>query len=326
MWNIKDKNSYRRKTMENTFKQYAVISSNWVPNNPIRTFLPFIYDYILTRNPCLKKLEEISNEIDELYGLHLTYSLLRSILEYLRNNGEASLNNGVWSFNIREKNRKTIANDIDDNEINEFINNFIDYIGGDIKKEEAEKLINSFFARYDYEVLKGQNTLSNCYFDNYDYFVAEYIKHLFEVNSSSLSFLAKIAQGSIIKTAISSENLNLTVFSNKYFYFDTKILFRLLGYYGDYYKNEYETLFSELRKQKANLKITEYVYYEALSILRGCEKYIDSAEYQYEKASDVLRYFRSKKVSKEFIQEKISTFEDTLKNEYDINIMKIINA
>ena len=110
-----------------------------------------------------------------------------------------------------------------------------------------------------------------------------YIKKLFELNSPSLSFLAKIAQGSIIKSAISNENLKLTIFSNKYFYFDTKILFRLLGYYGNYYQKEYETLFSELRQQKANLRITEYVYYEALSILRGCEKYIDSAEYQYEK-------------------------------------------
>ena len=72
--------------MENKFKQYAVISSNWVPNNPIRAFLPFIYDYILTKTPSLKKLEDISADIDELYGLHLTYSLLRSILEYLKNN------------------------------------------------------------------------------------------------------------------------------------------------------------------------------------------------------------------------------------------------
>ena len=146
--------------MENKFKQYAIISSNWVPNNPIRAFMPFIYDYILTKKPSLKKLEDISVDIDELYGLHLTYSLLRTILEYLKNNGEASLNNGVWSFNIREKNRNPIANDIDDSEINEFINNFIEYIGGGIKKEEAERLINSFFARYDYEVLKGQATIN----------------------------------------------------------------------------------------------------------------------------------------------------------------------
>lgn len=308
--------------MENKFKQYAIISSNWVPNNPIRAFMPFIYDYILTKKPSLKKLEDISVDIDELYGLHLTYSLLRTILEYLKNNGEASLNNGVWSFNIREKNRKPIANDIDDSEINEFINNFIEYIGGGIKKEEAERLINSFFARYDYEVLKGQATLNDCHFDNYDYFVAEYIKNLFKLNSSSLSFLFKIAQGSIIKSAISSENLELTIFSNKCFYFDTKILFRLLGYYGDYYQKEYEALFLELRQQKANLRITEYVYYEALSILRGCEKYIDSAEYQYEKASDVLRYFRSIKISKESIQEKINTFEDVLKDRYGIIIDK----
>lgn len=35
--------------MITTFTQYAMIASKWVPSNPIRAFLPFVYYYILTK-------------------------------------------------------------------------------------------------------------------------------------------------------------------------------------------------------------------------------------------------------------------------------------
>ena len=95
--------------------------------------------------------------------------------------------------------------------------------------------------------------------------------------------------------------------------FDTKIIFRLLGYYGEYYEREYCNLILRLKSQQAKLYITEYVYNEIVDILRGCARYIDSADYQYEKASDVLRYFRALDLSKTDIQLKISGFEETLK-------------
>lgn len=308
--------------MRKTFLQYAAITSKWAPNNPIRAFLPFVYNYVLIKKPQNVTLEEISSQLDELYGLHLTYSLLRSILEVLRKNGEAVLSNcGYWSFNIKEQNEIiNIENDFEQ-DIDLLIEDFKAYVGGDITKERAEELINSFFSRYDYEVLNGQvSSIEESQLDDYDYFVAEYIKHIKEKNDKIFNFILKIAQGSLIKTTITSENLNLTVFSNRKFYLDTKLVFRLIGYYGFYYQNEYEDLISTLRKQSAKIFISEYVYIEALEILRGCEKYIDSADYQYEKASDVLRYFRSLKYTKQDIQRMITSFEDLLNQKYGIMV------
>lgn len=307
--------------MKNTYKQCAVIASQWVPNNPIRAFLPFVYSYVVCKEPKKITLEEISKQLDELYGLHLTYSLLRTILQYLKNNGEATLSEGgFWDFNLREKNYHTIdINNINQDEISQLVNGFVEFLGDGYTLERAEQLINSFFCRYDYEILNGQvSSINERNLDDNDYFVAEYIKALAHQNAPILDFIVKIAQGSIIKSAITSENLQLTVFSGKSFYFDTKIVFRLLGYYGEYYEKEYCDLILRLKSQQAKLYITEYVYNEIVDILRGCARYIDSADYQYEKASDVLRYFRALDLSKTDIQLKISGFEEILKTKYGI--------
>ena len=151
-------------------------------------------------------------------------------------------------------------------------------------------------------------------------FFSEYVKQLEEKNSSLFNLVVKIAQGSLIKTAITSENLKYDVLKDKILYLDTKIIFRLLGYYGNYYKIEYNNLITTLKKHGIKIYVSYYVLQEIENILRGCIRYIESADYQYEKASDVLRYFRSVKMTKLNIEEILINIERDLQAEFDIYI------
>ena len=306
--------------MKNIYTQYALIANNWVPNNPIKAFLPFIYNFVIKNKPKDITFEEISKGIEEMFDLHLSYYLLAVLLEYLRKNKEAFLKEGIyWNFSINPNTKIPSLESNYDKEINKFIDEFISFIGGNISRDEAEKLINSFFARYDYEIISDSIRDTNeKQLECNDYYVSEYIKSIIDDPVKS-NFVLKIALGSIIKSNITSENLILTVFAEKKFYFDTKIIFRLLGYYGDYYKAEYEKMFLELHNQGAELYITEYVYNEALYILRGCEKHIENSDYEYDKASDILRYFRSIKKEKSEIVDMIVSFENIL-NTYNITV------
>lgn len=307
--------------MLTTFTQYAMIASQWVPSNPIRAFLPFVYYYIETKKPSNISLEDLSKEFDRCFELHLPYALLRSILEYLKKNSEATLNDGVWNFSVREKNKTTSLPDNFEKEIKDLIEGFTLYIGKENIPATAEELISSFFKRYDYEVMSGLITQINDQDLNaYDYFFSSYIKELEKNNPKLFEFVIKISQGSLIKTAITSENLKHDVLKDKIFYMDTKIIFRLLGYYGEYYQTEYKSLISILKKHGAKIYISCYVLMEIESILRGCVRYIESPDYQYEKASDVLRYFRSLKLTKIDIEIRLNTFERILKEEYGISI------
>lgn len=307
--------------MKKSFIQYAMIATQWVPNNPIRAFLPFMYYYITTQRPRNISLEDLSKGIDECFELHLPYALLRSILEYLKGNSEASLNEGLWNFSLKEKNEiRYIPVDFE-SEINALIEGFSQYIGKENLPVTAEELISSFFARYDYEIMSGFiSKIDDCDLNVYDYFFSEYVKQLEEKNSSLFNLVVKIAQGSLIKTAITSENLKYDVLKDKILYLDTKIIFRLLGYYGNYYKIEYNNLITTLKKHGIKIYVSYYVLQEIENILRGCIRYIESADYQYEKASDVLRYFRSVKMTKLNIEEILINIERDLQAEFDIYI------
>lgn len=307
--------------MKKSFIQYAMIATQWVPNNPIRAFLPFMYYYITTQRPRNISLEDLSKGIDECFELHLPYALLRSILEYLKGNSEASLNEGLWNFSLKEKNEiRNIPVDFE-SEINALIEGFSQYIGKENLPVTAEELISSFFARYDYEIMSGFiSKIDDCDLNVYDYFFSEYVKQLEEKNSSLFNLVVKIAQGSLIKTAITSENLKYDVLKDKILYLDTKIIFRLLGYYGNYYKIEYNNLITTLKKHGIKIYVSYYVLQEIENILRGCIRYIESADYQYEKASDVLRYFRSVKMTKLNIEEILINIERDLQAEFDIYI------
>lgn len=309
--------------MITTFTQYAMIASKWVPTNPIRAFLPFIYCYIETQKPHNITLEDLSKNFDKCFDLHLPYALLRSILEYLKKNSEATLNDGLWNFSVRDKNKTVSLHETFEKEINELIEGFTSYIGKENITVTPEELISSFFRRYDYEVMSGLiSQVDDKDLNVYDYFFSAYIQELEKSNPKLFEFVIKISQGSLIKTAITSENLNHNVFKNKTFYLDTKIIFRLLGYYGEYYQAEYKSLITLLKKHGAKIYISYYVLLEIESILRGCIRYIESADYQYEKASDVLRYFRSLKLTKFDIETRLNTFERILNEEYGISIDK----
>lgn len=305
--------------MKTTFKQYAMIASKWVPNNPIRAFLPFVYHYITTQQPTNITLEDLSKDFEKCFELHLPYALLRTILEHLKRNKEATLNDGMWNFSIMEKNKVINIPDTFEKEIAELFDGFAQYIGEENIPATPEELISSFFKRYDYEVMSGLiSRINDKDLNVYDYFFSQYVRELEKNNPRLFEFVLKISQGSLIKTAITSENLNHNVLKNKKFYLDTKIIFRILGYYGKYYQEEYTSLITTLKKHGAEIYISQYVLQEIESILRGCIRYIESADYQYEKASDVLRYFRSLKLTKLDMEMRLNGFEKILGEDYGI--------
>ena len=310
-----------RGNMIATFTQYAMIATKWVPTNPVQAFLPFIYNYIEAQQPKDITLENLSKDFENYFELHLPYALLRTILEYLKRNGEAKLNDGFWSFFIKDKGKNFLMPNTFEKDVKELIDGFTLYIGKENLNATPEELISSFFKRYDYEVMSGLFTQINDQDLNaYDYFFSSYIQELEHNNPRLFDFVIKISQGSLIKTAITSENLKLDVLKNKIFYLDTKIIFRLLGYYGEYYQTEYKSLVTTLKNHGAKIYISYYVLSEIESILRGCIRYIESADYQYEKASDVLRYFRSLRLTKLDIETMLYTFESILNEQYGIII------
>ena len=139
----------------------------------------------------------------------------------------------------------------------------------------------------------------------------------------------------LIKSYIFNEGLTQSAFSEKNIYIDSPIIFRLLGYYGEYYKQEYCFLFQSLREKGCKLYIFNRNYQEVINNLKNAEKYVESTEYDISRSSDICNYFRSQGWRAEDVGEEIELLKSNLTKmgisiqpdcDFDWNNYKIIES
>lgn len=109
-----------------------------------------------------------------------------------------------------------------------------------------------------------------------------------------------------------NEGLKSSAFIDKTLYIDTPIIFRLLGYYGDFYEHEYKFLIQSLIEKNCKIYIFKRNYDEVLKVLRTAERYVESTQYDMARSSDVCNYFRSQNMRTEDVAEEIELLNSHL--------------
>lgn len=109
-----------------------------------------------------------------------------------------------------------------------------------------------------------------------------------------------------------NEGLKSSAFIDKTLYIDTPIIFRLLGYYGNFYEQEYKFLIQNLIEKNCKIYIFKRNYDEVLKVLRTAEKYVESTQYDMARSSDVCNYFRSQNMRAEDVAEEIELLNSHL--------------
>lgn len=301
--------------MDSNFKQFAAIASNWVPNNPVKAFLPFFYYFINKEISNGIKIENISKGLERVFGIHFPYHTILCTLNYLRSNGEANLEDNLyWVFMLKPENKKIVTVNFDDSKsalLIESLKNF--YPNERYIQENAEMMLSSFFDHYDHDIMSNDINYENeKQFIEYDYFVAKFIENLERSNQELFDFVIQIAQGSIVKSTVLPDHYDVKFFNGTIYYLDTKIVLFLLGYYGDYFQKEYSDFINSLKSVGVKVLVTDYVVNEIVSILRSCEKYVDSESFRYEMSFDVLRYFRKNFYTSSDIRQMIISIEQDI--------------
>ncbi|MHB1697452.1 MAG: hypothetical protein ACYCSQ_05055 [bacterium] len=96
-------------------------------------------------------------------------------------------------------------------------------------------------------------------------------------------------------------------------YFDTKFIFRLLGFEGEKFKSVYKELTDGILKQGASLFIFKHTEDEIMEILQNCVDWLGNPDYDSSKSSKVCRYFNDLGKTKSDILLEMKRFEDSLK-------------
>lgn len=286
--------------MNNVLKNFYVLKSKWLPQNPVETFMPFITNLIITEKISSVTIETISKKFEQKYGFKLELFILRPILNKLKSDEMANLTNGKWNFEIE----KMPASDIE-LQTSTFSKNYDDLITGfvafcdspkEISFEIAEKVISDFIEENN--IKPDMYTGASYFFDDkdtYKFFLSEYIKKLKDDKPLLFDFLVALCESMLIKSFIFNEGLSASAFSNKTIFIDSPIIFRLLGYYGTYYEQEYKFLIESLIANECKIYIFKRNYDEVLRVLRTAERFVENKDYDFVKASDVCNYFRSQR-------------------------------
>ena len=303
--------------MNKTVKNYYILKSKWMPQDTNKTFMPFVISLIRSEKIKSCTIEELSKQFNHKYGYRLELFILRPILNIMQQQGFAENRHNRWLINLDalpDVNLDTEA-DAFEEKYNLLIKGFIDYCNApqEINYKTADKIISDFIDENNFypEVYTGHGSF-NDESDTYRYFLSGYIQELKQQNITLFDFIISLCESVLIKSYMFNEGLRSSAFINKTLYIDTPIIFRLLGYYGDYYEQEYRFLIRSLIEKDCKIFIFKRNYDEVLKVLRAAEKYIESMDYDMARASDVCNYFRSQEMKADDVAEEIELLDNHL--------------
>jgi hypothetical protein len=314
--------------MNKILRNYAILNTNWIPLNPSQTIMPFFIHLIKTYQIQNASTQEISQHFFDMYGFNIPYSILNNILNFLYNNSMLTNNKEKYHFDLDSINKhhfKDLTKTDDYNtKIGILHNRFCSFCEvASIPYGIFEKTLFKFLKSYDdlgldnNDFLDIQYTEDNSDDEIYLFMFVEFVKKLYEENDVLFELVINICQGSIILGFISDDVYSDTTWKDKNIYLDTPIILRALGYTDEYYFYEYSFLLKKWKEFGAKLKIFDHTFEEISSLLRSCEHWIDSKEYNISKASSLSNYFKYTNKTKHDVSEALAFLK---KNISDLSI------
>lgn len=317
----------------NTLKSLAFVKANWdlKKKDFLSNFVPFLctllyqkkYQYIDESHECINKITE---EVKELFGINFSHYSITAIIKKAVKKGLLKkeshrfiVTEKIYDYDFTNKINEQIVN------YNKILEKFIEYANQKYKKtinhEEAEKIIISFLKRFDLDILFAvyQNSpLPNVSAEKQDLFILykfieEKYKSDYEIFRLFLDFVighiltSAIFYGDELKEYIEPKLKGLNL------YLDTRLIFQILGTEGEVIQSVVKKFINELLNQGINLYLFSHTYNELFEILQTCLNWVENPQYDPQKASPVLKYFKSEGFKQSDVTIFINSLDKVLK-------------
>jgi len=295
----------------------------------IENFIPFIANLVRKQNInsiTLAKLDDFINIFRKEFGLNIPYHPMLTILERCRKRGLFRREYGQL-FVISDEAQKYDFSDLvteKEAKINELFQDISDYVKNKfslvVSKDEVQNALLSYLSLHDMDIIfatQGEAVIPIVKSaPNLKYMLASYVALVKDSNAAMFGLIVEVAVGHILaNTILYADKLQKYTgkFKGMYFYIDARFIFRLLGYEGDLFKNAYIELLGALKEQWVELCIFNHTFEEIVGVLKGAIRWVDTAEYDPIKASNVMRFYRNAGKNKADIQHDLATIDDKIK-------------
>lgn len=291
---------------------YALVKANWLQDDFISSFSKMAISLIKKKSYDVINVETFDKDFEAEYGFRIPHYPSIRLLSLLQRDGYIRFDetSRQWYAVVDEIGKVNI----DDqraalySKIEEVINDLIAFSASrfseTLSADKAEQILTTAIQANSASILDGNPTNIQTTFKNRS-MVAQYIYHVFENDKDKFNVIKQISVGKLLVDAISLIDSDESVsvdFHNATIYLDTRIILNLIGFYGEYRQLACIELITLLNENNALLKMFTHTLREVNNILHGCEKWIDSVQYDPEKASSALRYLKSAGKDQKYVQ------------------------
>lgn len=303
-----------------------MLAANWIPSNPVKTLFPFYMTLLHDEKIQKERIEIISNKFKIKYGFDISFFAINKINKLAFDLGIVTELNDPIIVDLEKIDSKYLISETSSNKIVDNIElllaEFIIFCKEDeIDHNIAESTLTKFLQRYDLDLLLEDKEIVNNENDVYLYFFVEFVKYIFKINKRLYKILIEICEGNMIRSQILNEDIDIScIYKNQQVYLDTPVVLKLLGYYGEYIKNEYCFLVKSWFKQGAYVNIFEHTLIEIENIFFVASRWVDNVEIDLSRSSQVTTYFREKGYSSIEVLEESNTIQSRL---FDLGISVI---
>ncbi|MFA6571172.1 MAG: hypothetical protein WCT77_08035, partial [Bacteroidota bacterium] len=321
--------------MNNAITSLSILKVHWdeFQKDYIDNFVPFVGNLISIKDYTEIKIENFIIDFEKEYGLKIPYFAMKSILIRAKNNYSLiKEENHQYIPNIKQNPFQNFAQCSKDQlrKHNKIISELIkfskDKYNKEITENEADDVIIKYLKKYDIDIV-FLSTNSNSLLPNVSpqkELLYIFNNFIIEINNNEpmlFNHLLEITIGHMVSNTILYEgyqliqgNLNkVTVFV------DTPILIKLFGLEGPERANAYSELFEYLKKNKVTIKVFNHNIDEILNILNDCKNWIEHIDFDYNKASRVMKYFKSQRKKISDIEHEIAMIDENLNRYYIIS-------
>ncbi len=311
---------------EKLLNSYALVRSSWIKDDFISSFIPLAATIINNKNYDYIDVEEFCKDFSEEYGIEMPTHPAIKLLSLMQKGNMISFVEDAkrWKPNYDELSKTNIGSESSilmsnfDEILNDLSVFFKDIHHKSLTIEQCRNYFYEFIQSNSDFVFKSISEATNSNIGSEHRIVADYILNISKTAPDKMSTIKQISIGRLLVDALRMEETHneKNNFKNVTIFLDTRIILNMIGFYGEYREKSYTDLIDKLHDNKASLKVFRHTWDEINYILKGCEEWIESPEYNPELASSALRYLKTASKDKKYVQGLIVSLDAKFKKHH----------
>ena len=297
-------------------KGYAVIKSHWFSGNVLDEYIPFLATIIVDEG--VDSIDEhfLCQKLLDKYDIVIQPSFVRLVLSHAMGKGLISKVREQFIANKSLMERYVIHDSDFDTDWEKLLDSFIEYYKSieatEDSRETIQKQILEFIEHYDDHVLFNNIADIDVNDNRFLYCWCHYIQFVKENDLTMYTFILGLCSANIFKSSLFYSSETAINHSDVTLYFDTPMVFALIGMDTEERKRSYEYILAKAKDAGMGIRVFDHNFEEVRGIIERAARWVHNGQYDPSKANKVAQYLHDSSMDDTEIAELIAGIEDDL--------------